>query len=139
MKTSEIAHRTGVKTETVLFYEKAGLLPRPQRTEGNYRQYQKSDEDRLLFIRSARAFGFDLDSIRKLLVLYDDKDRSCGDFDEIARSQLADIRKKIAALQQLEAFLEKAVESCPNGSIAECNTIQQLGAFREMRNRVEFE
>lgn len=139
MKTSEIARRTGVKTETVLFYEKAGLLPRPKRTEGNYRQYQKSDEDRLLFIRSAREFGFDLDSIRKLLKLYDDKERSCGDFDEIARAQLQDIRRKIAALQKLETFLEDAVGSCKSGRIAECNTIQQLGVFRVMKNRDELE
>ena len=51
MKIGEIARRTGLKIETVRFYEAEGLVPAPIRSGGNYRLYDRSHLDRLSFIK----------------------------------------------------------------------------------------
>lgn len=48
MKIGELARVTGVKAETVRFYEGIGLLPAPDRTESNYRDYGADDRERRL-------------------------------------------------------------------------------------------
>jgi len=51
LTVGQLATRTGVRTDTVRYYEREGLLPVPQRTEGEHRRYGPTDVDRLLFIR----------------------------------------------------------------------------------------
>jgi len=46
-----------VRADTVRYYEREGLLPVPQRTEGEHRRYGPADVDRLLFIRGAQRLG----------------------------------------------------------------------------------
>ena len=53
----EIARQTGIKVPTIRFYEQIGLLPAPQRSEGNRRCYRESDVRRLAFVRHARELG----------------------------------------------------------------------------------
>ena len=43
-----VARATGCKVQTIRYYEQIGLLPRPDRSEGNQRLYVRSDIDRLL-------------------------------------------------------------------------------------------
>src|SRR3546814_9491698 len=73
MKIGEIAKRTGLKIETVRFYEAEGLVPAPIRSGGNYRLYDRSHLDRLSFIKRSRDLGFTLDQVRALLRLSDDR------------------------------------------------------------------
>src|SRR3546814_15234616 len=65
----EAARATGTKAETIRYYERIGLLPRPGRTAGNYRSYGADDVARLSFVRRARGLGFSLDQVRELLDL----------------------------------------------------------------------
>ena len=60
---------TSTKVETIRWYEKQGLLPRPTRTAGIYRTYSKQELVRLSFIRRVRDLGFSLDQVRALLEL----------------------------------------------------------------------
>ena len=39
MKIGELAKVTHTQVETIRFYEQEGLLPKPARTEGNFRIY----------------------------------------------------------------------------------------------------
>ena len=64
-----LARRAGVGIDTVRFYERARLLPRPVRTASGYRTYGDADVERLRFIRRAKALGFTLDDIAELLTL----------------------------------------------------------------------
>ncbi|MEO7323574.1 MAG: MerR family transcriptional regulator, partial [Dokdonella sp.] len=65
----EIAKRAGVGIDTVRYYERSDLLPRPTRRASGYREYEVSDVRRLRFIRRAKEIGFSLDEIRDLLAL----------------------------------------------------------------------
>jgi MerR family mercuric resistance operon transcriptional regulator len=53
--------------ETIRYYERIGLLPRPRRTKGRSRRYASDDVARLRFIRRARQLGFTLDEVRALI------------------------------------------------------------------------
>ena len=46
LKIGELAIRCGVSRDTIRFYEREGLLPRPGRTPSQYRVYDSRDEDR---------------------------------------------------------------------------------------------
>ena len=129
MRTSDLAKRAGVRVETVLFYEKAGLLRSPPRTKSNYRCYQPEDADRLSFIRRARELGFDLTTIRQLLSASDDKGQDCSTIDTMARKQLAEIQQKILDLKALEVQLRSLVSQCAGGIISDCRIIEALASI----------
>ena len=129
MKTGDLARLADVKVETVLFYEKEGLLPRPARTRSNYRDYGKSDVARLLFIRRSRDLGFDLQSVRKLLTLADDLSQLCDAIDAIASEQLSKVKRKIADLKALQSELKNVVGQCKSGTVSDCKIIEALGSL----------
>lgn len=121
-----LARETGTKVETVRFYEKSGLLPAPTRTEGNYRSYDRAHLNRLSFIRRARDLGFSLDQVRALLALSDDRDQSCAAVDAIAKEHREEVERKIADLQSLKAELDRMIDQCGCGVVADCRIIESL-------------
>jgi DNA-binding transcriptional MerR regulator len=127
MKTGDLAKAVGVKVETVLFYEKVGLLPPPSRSQANYRQYDLSHVMRLTFIRRARDLGFGLHAVRDLLTMADDKDQPCMAIDNIATAQLREVKRKIADLQLLETELSNIIGQCRNGFVSDCKIVEALG------------
>lgn len=122
----QLSRETGTKVETIRFYEKSGLLPEPARTDGNYRAYEASHLDRLRFIRRARALGFSLEQVRALLSLSDDRTRSCAAIDQIAKKHLVEIERKIADLLALRNELNRMIEQCGCGIVADCRIIGSL-------------
>jgi Cu(I)-responsive transcriptional regulator len=122
----KLAEATDTKVETVRYYERAGLIVPPARTEGNYRSYRPEDLERLRFIRRTRDLGFSLDEVRALLDLAGQPDRDCGSVDAMARHHLDEIDRKIADLTALRRELSGVIASCAGGTVAECRI---LGAF----------
>ncbi|MBN9077913.1 MAG: helix-turn-helix domain-containing protein [Rhizobiales bacterium] len=122
----QLARETGTKVETVRFYEKSGLLPAPARTEGNYRSYDPAHLNRLSFIRRARDLGFSLDQVRTLLALSDDRNRPCAAIDAIAKEHRAEVERKIADLQSLKIELDRMIDQCGCGVVADCRIIESL-------------
>jgi DNA-binding transcriptional MerR regulator len=130
----EAAKQSGVKVPTIRYYEEIGLLPSPPRTGGNRRQYSGGDLRRLAFIRHARELGFEIDAIRTLLKLQDDKDQSCAAADAIASERLADVERRIASLLALKAELERMVEGCAHGTVSKCRVIEILADHGKCRH-----
>lgn len=121
----ELSRRSGVNIETVRYYERIGLLRKPERT-GRYRRYRPEDERRLSFVRRSRDLGFSLEQVRTLLALADRKGRSCGKVRELALDHLGQVRRKAADLKRLEGVLGAMVESCADGSLPDCPLIEAL-------------
>jgi DNA-binding transcriptional MerR regulator len=121
-----LGEATGVKVETVRYYERVGLMPAPARTEGNYRSYSEDHLARLSFIRRARDLGFPLDQVRALLGLADSSMENCAEVDAIARRHLAEVDRKLTDLRALRRELNELVGQCGLGSIAECHIISAL-------------
>jgi DNA-binding transcriptional MerR regulator len=71
LTVGQLAARAAVRTDTIRYYEREGLLPAPRRTDGEHRRYGPADLDRLLFIRGAQRLGLRLAEIRELLTVRD--------------------------------------------------------------------
>lgn len=125
-----LASATGVNVETIRYYERAGLISPPARTEGNYRSYRDSDVTRLRFVRRTRDLGFSLEQVRALLSISGERDRSCGTVDAIATEHLTEVDRKIADLTALRRELADAVESCAGGTVAECRILDAFSPDR---------
>ena len=63
----ELSKLTGVHIETIRYYERVKMLPKPPRTVGGRRVYDRAHVRRLGFIRRSRELGFSPDEIRALL------------------------------------------------------------------------
>ena len=122
----QLAASTGVKVETIRYYEKAGMISPPSRTEGNYRSYRSDDIDRLTFIRRTRDLGFTLEEVRALLDLAADKQGDCASIDELAQRHLIEVDRKIADLRALRRQLATALETCRGGTVAECRILESF-------------
>ena len=71
LRIGELAQRQGVSTATLRYYERLGLLGRPDRTASGYRTYDHDHEARVRFIVRAKALDLSLDDIRALLDVWD--------------------------------------------------------------------
>lgn len=133
MKIGELARATGVKAETVRFYERIGLLPAPDRTGSNYRDYGPDDRERLTFIRHARRLGFEIADVRSLLGLAGQPQMECSEVDRIATGHLEAVEQKIALLERLRSELRRMVSQCRGGHISDCRIMHSLVVDREPR------
>jgi MerR family mercuric resistance operon transcriptional regulator len=98
MQIGELGQRSGVKIETIRYYEKVGLIAPPPRSEGGHRTYDETHLDRLCFVRRGRELGFSLEAVRNFLDLIE-SGHSCSDIQDMASRHLADIQRKIADLR----------------------------------------
>lgn len=120
----KLATATGVNIETIRYYERAGLIAPPVRTDGNYRAYAQTDVTRLRFIKRTRDLGFSLAQVRALLSISGEREQDCGTVDAIAIEHLTEVDRKIADLKLLRRELADAVASCEGGTVAECRILE---------------
>lgn len=123
-----LAQDAGVNLETVRYYERIGLMPKPDRTPGGHRSYTAEEGRRLAFIRRARELGFGLDDIRALIALAQPGRTSCAEVQAIAAAHLETVRAKMADLARLEAALAGTVDRCRGDTAPSCPVIEVLCA-----------
>lgn len=120
-----LAKRTDVPVETIRYYEREGLLAKPERSRGGYRLYRAADAERLRFIRRARDLGFSLDEVRQLLGLAD-RTAPCDDVRTLASAHLSDVRARLADLRRMERTLASLVKDCVRDPTPDCRLLQAL-------------
>ena len=127
-----LAQAAGIGVETVRFYERKGLLPKPPRTPSGYRQYPGDTVDRVKFIRRAKGLGFALREISELLDLRVDEVAACGPVEAQAREKLEQVAGKVEALRRMETALQRLVEACearePTSSCPILEELDQAGS-----------
>lgn len=126
MSIGVLSKQSGCKVPTIRYYEQIGLMPEPDRSEGNQRLYTGRHLDRLRFIRHSRDLGFTLDDIRELLSLAAHPEAPCEQADSIARRHLDLVRDRIARLRLLEQELEHMADHCHGPTVRECRVIEIL-------------
>lgn len=127
MKIGELAKAGHCEVETIRYYEKEGLLPKPQRTESGYRVYQARHLDQLLFIRHCRAFGMSLSVIRQLLQVRQQPEASCAAVSTLLDEQLQLLEQQMLQLQQLKAGLLTLRAQCPQAQrVGDCEILKNL-------------
>lgn len=123
------AQAAEVGVETIRFYQRKGLLPKPHKPYGGIRRYGAADIARVRFVKSAQRLGFSLDEIAELLCL--DDGSQCEAASRHAELKLKDVREKMADLARIEAVLSKLVLACHShkGAVS-CPLIASLQAAK---------
>jgi len=122
----KLAGAAGVHLETVRYYERIGLMPKPARTASGYRSYGVEHARRLSFIRRARELGFGIEEIKALLALTEPEHTSCADVRSLTLAHLGDVRAKIADLRRLERILASTVDRCSGDRTPACPVLDML-------------
>ncbi|MGI8961710.1 MAG: MerR family transcriptional regulator [Bryobacteraceae bacterium] len=124
---SRLARLGGVNLETVRYYERRGLLPKPPRTEAGYRQFSPDAAQRLRFIKRAQELGFSLDKVQELLALRLEPRTNRAEVRRRTETQIADIDRKIATFSAMKATLRDLAQRCEQcGSSPECPILASL-------------
>jgi MerR family copper efflux transcriptional regulator len=102
-----LAKLTAVKADTIRFYERSGLLPKPQRMSSGYRVYNDAAVGQVRFIRKAQALGFALDEIRHILNLRGQGRETCRCVLAMAEATLSETKVKLDELQKFHDRLAR--------------------------------
>ena len=131
----EMSRRTGVNIETIRYYERIGVMPKPLRTEGGHRAYDADQLKRLAFIKRCRELGFSLGEIRALLDIVETGTNTCAEVHQMTMEHLANVRKKIRDLRGMEHALKEMAAECGRGDIPECPIVDKLQERAARRGR----
>jgi DNA-binding transcriptional MerR regulator len=125
----ELARACDTRPDTIRYYERERLLPRPMRAPSRFRLYEADAVTRLRFIGRAKALGFSLAEIRELLALRVDRTKTCGDVRMRARAKIAEIDARIDELARMRATLGRLAARCADsGPTSECPILDALEA-----------
>jgi MerR family transcriptional regulator, copper efflux regulator len=122
------ARASGVSAKMIRYYESAGLLKAPPRSEGGYRLYSESALATLVFIRHARDLGFSVEDIASLLDLWRDRTRASAEVKRLALLHIERLRARIAALDGMCRTLEGLACACPGDERPDCPILDRLAA-----------
>ena len=105
MRIGELARQSGVSIDTIRYYERLGLLPRPARTPSGYREFPEGAVTRLLVIRNAVRFGFPLKEVARVLKVRDAGGTPCDQVRAFGEKLLVEMDEKIAELTATRAAM----------------------------------
>jgi MerR family mercuric resistance operon transcriptional regulator len=128
-----IAKSAGVNVETLRYYERRGLLPKPTRSSSGYRHYSPDTVRQLRFIKKAQSLGFTLEEIRELLHLRIGRGASqCADIRRRASAKVDEVEAKLKSLRRMKRALDRLVVSCDSkGPAAACPILDALEESEE--------
>lgn len=117
------AQLAGLGVETLIFYEKSGLIPAPGRAANGYRMYSSDDVNRLRFIQAGKRLGFSLEEIGQMIRAAAAGTGSKKELREGIREKISRIDSTIDELRELRKILTKIVDS-PH--IGECDILKSI-------------
>src|SRR5260370_12844605 len=97
-RSGQLAHLTGMSTDTLRHYERLGLLPLPQRTAGNYREYSPASQQRVELIQRALTIGFSLSKLKTILPVRDRGGAPCRHLRAPSHSKIPPLDQQIQNL-----------------------------------------
>ena len=128
LNIGEAANRSGVSPKTIRFYEEAGIIKPAARGENRYRVYGEADIQPLSFIQRARALGFPLKDISRLLELYRNDRRASRAVKKLALEHIAELDRKIGLLRACWGYFD-AVAAVVSGG--KSSTLALKGSTEE--------
>jgi MerR family mercuric resistance operon transcriptional regulator len=127
LKIGQLADQVGVNLQTIRYYEREKLLPKPSRLPSGYRVFPTDSVRRVRFIKRAQELGFTLNEIRELLSLRIDAKRDRSDVRAIANAKVAQIDQKIEALTAIRNGLLTITDHCSgHGPAKDCPIIASI-------------
>jgi Cu(I)-responsive transcriptional regulator len=130
MNIGQAAAASGVSAKMIRHYEALGLVAGVARTDAGYRVYDETTLHTLRFIRRARDLGFGMEEIRALLALWRNRRRSSAEVKRIATTHVADLQRRIEALQSMQRTLEHLAHCCAGDERPDCPILDDLAGRR---------
>jgi DNA-binding transcriptional MerR regulator len=125
LRSGELARLTGVSADTLRHYERMGILPASQRTNGGYRIFPSSAVVRVQLAQRALQVGFSLKELSEILRIHDDGGVPCQRVLNLSEQKLRSIGRQIRELERTQDYLRKLVrewrrklENTPEGTRA---------------------
>ena len=123
----KVAAQAGVNVQTLRYYERRGLLPKPGRSSVGQRLYRPEAVKRVCFIKRSQELGFSLAEIEELLHLRDDTSATCRDVLEATEAKIADVDRKLRDLRRIKRALVLLTKTCTKtGSARQCPILENL-------------
>ena len=110
LQIGEIAKRAGVSIDTLRYYEKVKLLPRPVRSTGGFRLFGAEHVDRIRFIKQAQELGFSLDEIRDLLATGGTEE--CRKVRDLLKRKLVEMDERLKSMKGFRKVLARHLSAC---------------------------
>lgn len=105
----QLAREAGVSPDTIRYYERIRLLPKPGRNNSGYRVYNLDTVTRIEFIQKAQTLGFSLEDIKDVLDLRGTSKLPCNSVIQMAETRLADVERKLATFTVLRDSLKRNI------------------------------
>lgn len=115
----EVAHKAGIRTSALRYYESMGLLPAPRRASGGHRRYDASILEQVAILHMAQQAGFTIAEMRLLVAGFEASVPASERWQQLARAKLSEIEALIAHAQQTKRLLEGLVQ-CECVHLEEC-------------------
>jgi len=118
LRVGELAKAVGKTVRALHLYEELGLLRPSTRTSGGFRMFSEDAIDRIHWIGKLQAIGFSLTEIQGFVREFESSQTGVEATQRVRQvfsGKLADIRKNIVQLQEVEKDLVEALaylESC---------------------------
>lgn len=134
MRASELSKRAGLSVQQVRHYTRIGLLRPARNRRNNYHSYREADAARLVFIKKAKTLGYTLREIAEIFAESERGKSPCPLVREILEHRIADNRRKIDDMLELQKLIESALltwnkmpDKLPDGDSV-CHLIESTGA-----------
>ncbi|APH57919.1 Copper-responsive transcriptional regulator [Granulibacter bethesdensis] len=124
----EVSRLSGLPAKTIRYYEQAGLLPPPSRSDNQYRRYHHEVLERLRFLSAARGLGFPLQELKMLMALRSDPHRASREVKSLALEHIDRLEDDIARLQTMRDTLQGLTAACPGDDCPACTILDALNS-----------
>src|SRR6266851_6999033 len=110
LRIGEIAKRAGVSIDTLRYYERLKLLPRPRRSSGFFRLFTVEHIERVQFIKQAQDLGFSLEEIKGLLATGGADE--CREVRDLLQRKLTELDNRLKAMKGFRRVLARHLSAC---------------------------
>ena len=125
LRSGELARLTGISADSIRHYERLGILPKAERTEGGYRIYPPSTLQRVQLTQRALQLGFSLKELSQILQTRDNGGAPCHRVLELTEEKLRSLGQQIQELRRTQTYMRqivrdwrKKLKQAPSGSKA---------------------
>jgi len=120
MTIGQIAKQAGLNASAIRFYEKAGLIPKAQRS-GGQRRYGPSMLALLAVLEHAKACGFTLEETRQLFNGFRSEPHLSERWRKLARRKILELDAAAQRIALMKDLLHR-IQACECIDLNECGT-----------------
>lgn len=142
----EMAKRLGVAPSTLRFYDKEGMLPFVERSNGGIRVFKDSDFEWLLIIECLKKTGMPLKDIKEFILMAMQGDDTIDSRLDLILQQKESVEKQIAELTEIHKVLQfkqwyyETAKAKGTTSVPRNMTLEELPEeFRAIRKKLRGE